>query len=171
MEDNGAGAAHAVALTVNGERVERPVLARQLLVHFIRDALGLRGTHIGCDTGTCGACTVVLDGRLTKSCMVLAVQADGGELRTIEGVAPDGELTALQEAFSGQHGLQCGYCTPAMVLAAEYLLARTPQPTSDEIRRALQGNICRCTGYENLVGAVESAAAALAANEAEAVAP
>ncbi len=166
----GAGAAHVVTLQVNGERVERTVLARQLLVHFIRDALGLRGTHIGCDTGNCGACTVVLDGRLTKSCMVLAVQADGAELRTIEGVAPSGDLTPLQQAMSREHGLQCGYCTPGMVLAAEHLLAHTPRPTSDEIRRALQGNLCRCTGYENVVRAVESAAEALAEAEAGAVA-
>src|SRR4051812_1375460 len=117
--------AHVIELTVNGERVERPVLARRLLVHFIRDELGMKGTHIGCDTGNCGACTVLLDGRLTKSCMVLAVQADGCELETVEAMAGD-ELTPVQQAFSDEYGIQCGYCTPGMIASAEFLLARNP---------------------------------------------
>jgi carbon-monoxide dehydrogenase small subunit len=149
--------AHVIELTVNGERVERPVLARQLLVHFIRDELALKGTHIGCDTGNCGACTVMVDGKLTKSCMMLAVQADGCELETVEATAGP-ELTPLQRAFEAEHGVQCGYCTPGMIASAEFLLERNPNPTSDEIRRALKGNICRCTGYENIVRAVERAA-------------
>jgi len=161
--DTQGATAHVVELTVNGERVERSVLARRLLVHFIRDELGMKGTHIGCDTGNCGACTVLLDGRLTKSCMVLAVQADGCELTTIEGVAPDGALTPVQEALHREHGVQCGYCTPGIVLAAQFLLERNPSPTGDEIRRALKGNVCRCTGYENIVRAVERAAEAMPA--------
>jgi carbon-monoxide dehydrogenase small subunit len=161
--------AHKIELTVNGERVERPVLARQLLVHFIRDELALKGTHIGCDTGNCGACTVVLDGRLTKSCMMLAVQADGCELQTIESMA-GAELTPLQQAFHAEHAVQCGYCTPGVIASAEFLLERNPNPTSDEIRRALKGNICRCTGYENIVRAVERAARALNGAEEQAVA-
>jgi carbon-monoxide dehydrogenase small subunit len=156
--------AHMIELTVNGERVERPVLARQLLVHFIRDALGMKGTHIGCDTGHCGACTVMLDGRLTKSCMLLAVQADGCELETIEATG-HGELTPLQQAFQDEYGVQCGYCTPGMLASAQFLLERNPDPTSDEIRRALQGNICRCTGYENIVRAVQRAAKVLNGTE------
>src|SRR5690606_18002249 len=120
----------------------------------------LKGTHIGCDTGHCGACTVMLDGKLTKSCMMLAVQADGCELETIEATG-GGELTALQQAFHDEHGVQCGYCTAGMLASAEFLLARNPNPSSDEIRRALKGNICRCTGYENIVRAVERAAGAM----------
>ena len=149
--------AHVIELTVNGERVERPVLARQLLVHFIRDELAMKGTHIGCDTGNCGACTVLVDGKLTKSCMMLAVQADGCGLQTVEATAGP-ELTPLQQAFQAEHGVQCGYCTPGMIASAEFLLERNPNPSSDEIRRALKGNICRCTGYENIVRAVERAA-------------
>jgi aerobic carbon-monoxide dehydrogenase small subunit len=152
--------AHKIELTVNGERVERPVLARQLLVHFIRDELGMKGTHIGCDTGHCGACTVLLDGRLTKSCMMLAVQADGCELETVESIG-GGDLTPLQQALHEEYGVQCGYCTPGILASAQFLLERNPDPTSDEIRRALKGNICRCTGYENIVRAVERAAKAL----------
>jgi aerobic-type carbon monoxide dehydrogenase small subunit (CoxS/CutS family) len=167
MEDRAT--AHVIEVNVNGERVQRPVLARQLLVHFIRDALALKGTHIGCDTGNCGACTVVLDGRLTKSCMVLAVQADGCELQTVESMAGP-ELTPLQQAFKDEYGVQCGYCTPGMLASAQFLLERNPDPTSDEIRRALKGNICRCTGYENIVRAVERAARALNGAEEQAVA-
>jgi aerobic carbon-monoxide dehydrogenase small subunit len=151
--------AHAITVTVNGERHERTVLAQQLLVHFVRDTLGLQGTHIGCDTGNCGACTVRCDGRLVKSCMMLAVQADGCEIVTVEGLAPpEGELTPLQQAFNTEHALQCGYCTPGMLLAAQYLLERNPDPSEHEIRRALKGNICRCTGYQNIVRAVRAAA-------------
>jgi carbon-monoxide dehydrogenase small subunit len=163
------GAAHAVNVTVNGERVERAALARQLLVHFIRDALGLRGTHIGCDTGNCGACTVICDGQLVKSCMMLAVQADGCSIRTVEGLAPrDGDLTPLQQAFNEQHGVQCGYCTPGILMAATFLLERNPDPSEHEIRRALKGNICRCTGYENIVRAVQAAARSMQAQATEA---
>ena len=160
--------AHMIQVTVNGERVEQPVLARQLLVHFLRDALALKGTHIGCDTGNCGACTVLVDGKLTKSCMVLAVQADGLEIETIEARA-GGELSPLQQAFKDEHAVQCGYCTPGMLAAAEFLLERNPEPSSDEIRRALKGNICRCTGYENIVRAVERAARALNGADDQAV--
>ena len=145
---------HAVALEINGEQIELEVPARRLLVHFIRDDLGLTGTHIGCDTGNCGACTVHLDGEPVKSCMALAVQADGRRITTVEGLAADGELTPLQQAFNAHHALQCGYCTPGMLMSATALLARSPHPTEDEVRYALQGNICRCTGYVNIVEAV-----------------
>ena len=146
-----------VALEINGEQVELEVPARRLLVHFIRDDLGLTGTHIGCDTGNCGACTIHLDGEPVKSCMVLAVQADGGKITTVEGLSADGELTPLQQAFNAHHALQCGYCTPGMLMSASALLARNPRPTEDEVRYALQGNICRCTGYVNIVEAVVAA--------------
>jgi aerobic carbon-monoxide dehydrogenase small subunit len=149
---------HTIAVTVNGERYEREVEARKLLVHFIRDDLDLTGTHVGCDTGNCGACTVVLNGATVKSCMLLAVQSDGAEITTVEGLAPDGELTPLQRAFSEHHGLQCGYCTPGMLLSATHLLAQNPQPSDEEIRRGIQGNICRCTGYVNIVRAIQAAA-------------
>jgi aerobic carbon-monoxide dehydrogenase small subunit len=149
----------AVALEINGEQVELEVPARRLLVHFIRDDLGLTGTHIGCDTGNCGACTVHLDGEPVKSCMALAVQADGHRIRTVEGLSADGELTPLQQAFNAHHALQCGYCTPGMLMSASALLARNPRPTEDEVRYALQGNICRCTGYVNIVEAVVAAGA------------
>jgi carbon-monoxide dehydrogenase small subunit len=148
----------AIALEINGEAVEREVPASRLLVHLIRDDLDLTGTHIGCDTGNCGACTVHVDGVPVKSCMMLAVQADGTRVTTVEGLAPDGELTPLQEAFSEAHALQCGYCTPGMLMSASALLARSPSPTEDEIKVALQGNICRCTGYWNIVEAVHEAA-------------
>ena len=147
----------AISLEINGERVEMDVPARRLLVHFIRDDLGLTGTHVGCDTGNCGACTVQLDGEPVKSCMLLAVQADGARIATVEGLAPDGDLTALQRAFNEHHALQCGYCTPGMLMSASALLARNPHPTEDEVRYALQGNICRCTGYVNIVEAVVAA--------------
>ena len=147
-----------IAVEINGQRYEREVEARKLLVHFIRDDLDLTGTHVGCDTGNCGACTVLLDGTAVKSCMLLAVQADGASVTTVEGLAPeDGELDALQRAFSAHHALQCGYCTPGMLMAAKYLLANNPEPTETEVRRAIQGNICRCTGYANIVEAVLAA--------------
>jgi carbon-monoxide dehydrogenase small subunit len=152
------GEVQAIELTVNGEKQQATVPARQLLVHFLRDSLALKGTHIGCDTGSCGACTVIVDGKLTKSCMLLAPQADGTEIETIEGVAQNGELTPVQRAFHDEHGLQCGYCTPGLVMAATFLLRRNPDPTEEEIRRAIRGNICRCTGYVNIVKAVASAA-------------
>jgi carbon-monoxide dehydrogenase small subunit len=143
-----------VSVEINGEQVEMEVPARRLLVHFIRDDLGLTGTHVGCDTGNCGACTVHIDGEPVKSCMALAVQADGAKITTIEGLAADGELTALQRAFNEHHALQCGYCTPGMLMSATALLESNPHPTEDEVRYALQGNICRCTGYVNIIEAV-----------------
>ena len=154
---------HELRIEVNGELHERDVEARRLLVHFLRDDLDLTGTHVGCDTGNCGACTVLLDGRPVKSCMLLAVQADGAKITTVEGLAKDGELTPLQQAFSDQHALQCGYCTPGMLISATALLERNPSPSDGEIRRAIQGNICRCTGYVNIVRAIRSVAGGEAA--------
>lgn len=151
---------HAIEFTLNGERHEATVSSRQLLVHFLRDTLGMKGTHIGCDTGSCGACSVILDGNLIKSCMMLAPQADGAEIETIEGVATDGELSPVQRAFHEQHGLQCGYCTPGLVMSATFLLRRNPHPSEAEIRRAVRGNICRCTGYVNVVRSIKTAAGA-----------
>ena len=146
-----------IGVEVNGELHEREVEARRLLVHFIRDDLDLTGTHVGCDTGNCGACTVLLDGKAVKSCMLLAVQADGSKIMTVEGLSPDdGELTPLQQAFSAHHALQCGYCTPGMLISATHLLERNPQPSEEEIRRGIQGNICRCTGYVNIVKAIQA---------------
>jgi aerobic-type carbon monoxide dehydrogenase small subunit (CoxS/CutS family) len=146
-----------IGVEINGERYEREVDARRLLVHFIRDDLDLTGTHVGCDTGNCGACTVLLDGQAVKSCMLLAVQADGAKLRTVEGLAPaDGELSPLQQSFSAHHALQCGYCTPGMLMSASALLEQNPRPTEEEARTAIQGNICRCTGYVNIVEAIMS---------------
>jgi aerobic carbon-monoxide dehydrogenase small subunit len=147
-----------VTIEINGERFERDVEARRLLVHFIRDDADLTGTHVGCDTGNCGACSVIVDGQLVKSCMMLAVQADGSSIQTVEGLAQDGELTPLQQAFSEHHGLQCGYCTPGMLMTAKYLLDNNPEPTEAEIRKGIQGNICRCTGYVNIVEAIQAAA-------------
>ena len=144
----------AISLEVNGETIEMEVPARRLLVHFLRDDLGLTGTHVGCDTGNCGACTIHLDGEPVKSCMALAVQADGSKIATVEGLAAEGELNALQQSFHVHHALQCGYCTPGMLMSATALLERNPHPTEDEVRNALQGNICRCTGYVNIVEAV-----------------
>jgi aerobic-type carbon monoxide dehydrogenase small subunit (CoxS/CutS family) len=146
-----------VSLTVNGELHERDVEVRRLLVHFIRDDLGLTGTHVGCDTGNCGACTVLLDGAAVKSCMLLAVQADGASIETVESLAQEGELHPLQQAFSDHHALQCGYCTPGMLMSAKHLLDHNAEPTENEIRRAIQGNICRCTGYVNIVEAIAAA--------------
>jgi aerobic carbon-monoxide dehydrogenase small subunit len=148
-----------VSLEVNGEQIEYDVPARRLLVHFLRDDLGLTGTHIGCDTGNCGACTVHVDGEAVKSCMMLAVQAEGTTIATVEGLAANGELTALQQSFSDHHALQCGYCTPGMLMSATALLASNPAPSEDEVRVAIQGNICRCTGYVNIVEAVVAAGA------------
>ena len=147
-----------ISVAVNGERHERDVEARRLLVHFLRDDLDLTGTHVGCDTGNCGACTVIVDGVAVKSCMMLAVQADGTAVETVEGLASDGELHPLQQSFSSFHALQCGYCTPGMLMSAKHLLDHNPEPTDGEIRRAIQGNICRCTGYVNIVEAIAAAA-------------
>jgi len=151
-----------VRLTVNGHRHELEVEPRLLLVHLLRDRLGLTGTHVGCDTSNCGACTVHLDGEAVKSCTVLAVQADGAEVTTIEGLADGGGLHPLQRAFWEDHALQCGYCTPGMIMAAADLLARNPDPSDDEVRHGLEGNLCRCTGYQNIVRAVRDAARELA---------
>jgi carbon-monoxide dehydrogenase small subunit len=153
------GATMRVQATVNGERRESEVEARTLLVHWLRDELGLTGTHVGCDTSTCGACTVHLNGDAVKSCTVLAVQADGAEVTTIEGMGREQALHPLQEAFWEHHGVQCGYCTPGMIMAAADLLARNPDPSEHDIRDALAGNLCRCTGYQNIVKAVQAAAA------------
>jgi aerobic-type carbon monoxide dehydrogenase small subunit (CoxS/CutS family) len=147
-----------ISVEVNGDTYEREVEARRLLIHVIRDDLGLTGSHIGCDTGNCGACSMLVDGVLVKSCMILAIQADGAKIETVEGLAQDGELSALQQAFSDHHGLQCGYCTPGMLMSATALLRQNAHPKKDEIRRAIQGNICRCTGYVNIVEAIQAAA-------------
>jgi len=152
-------AAVPITLTVNGRKHEALVEPRTLLVYFLRDQLGLTGTHVGCDTSQCGACTVHLQGRAVKSCTVLAVQANGAEITTIEGLAPDGALHPVQEGFREKHGAQCGYCTPGMIMTAVDLLNGNPNPTEKEIKHALQGNLCRCTGYINIVEAVKWAAA------------
>jgi aerobic carbon-monoxide dehydrogenase small subunit len=155
-----------IKLKVNGKTVEGHCEPRTLLVHFIRDTLGLTGTHIGCETSHCGACTVDLDGRSVKSCTVLAVQAQGAAIRTIEGMAnADGTLGALQEGFRLMHGLQCGYCTPGMIVRAHRLLQENPSPTDEEIRYGIAGNLCRCTGYQNIVKAIQHAAAKLRGEE------
>src|SRR3954463_2687392 len=147
-----------VRVTVNGRAREVDVQPRTLLVHLLRDELGLTGTHVGCDTSSCGACTVHVDGHACTSCTVLAVQADGAEVTTIEGLGSDGSLHPMQEAFWAKHGLQCGYCTPGMIMAATALLERNPDPTEEEVRQGLEGNLCRCTGYHNIVAAVMHAA-------------
>jgi carbon-monoxide dehydrogenase small subunit len=147
-----------VRITVNGSAREADVEQRTLLVDFIRDHLGLTGTKVGCDTSQCGACTIHLDGRAVKSCTVLAAQADGSSVTTIEGLASDGQLHPMQQAFWESHGLQCGFCTPGMIMSAVDLIARNPDPSDEEIRHALEGNLCRCTGYENIVRAVQEAA-------------
>jgi aerobic carbon-monoxide dehydrogenase small subunit len=148
-----------ITVTVNGVEYEREVEARRLLIHFLRDDLDLTGSHIGCDTGNCGACSVIVDGTLAKSCMMLAVQADGASIETVEGLAEGDELTRLQQAFSDHHALQCGYCTPGMLMSATALLRANPSPSDEEIKRGLQGNICRCTGYWNIFEAVKAASA------------
>ena len=146
-----------ISVEVNGTIHEREVEARRLLIHLLRDDLDLTGSHVGCDTGNCGACSVIVDGTLVKSCMLLAVQADGASIETVEGLAEDEELTPLQQAFRDQHGLQCGYCTPGMLMSATALLRENPSPSDEEIARAIQGNICRCTGYWNIVKAIKAA--------------
>jgi carbon-monoxide dehydrogenase small subunit len=156
-------ATQRVRVTVNGEVREADVEPRLLLVHLIRDVFGLTGTHIGCDTSNCGACTVLVDGESTKSCTMLAVQADGRSITTIEGLADGTRLHPLQQAFWDQHGLQCGFCTPGMIMQAAWLLARNPDPTEDEIRHGISGNLCRCTGYLNIVKAIQQAAAEMRA--------
>ena len=146
-----------ISVEVNGTTYEREVQARRLLIHLLRDDLDLTGSHVGCDTGNCGACSVIVDGTLVKSCMLLAVQADGASIETVEGLAEDEELTPLQQAFRDQHGLQCGYCTPGMLMSATALLRENPSPSDEEVARAIQGNICRCTGYWNIVKAIKAA--------------
>jgi carbon-monoxide dehydrogenase small subunit len=149
---------HTVSMTVNGKQYSNEVEPRLLLVHYLRDVLRLTGTHIGCDTSQCGACTILLNGDAVKSCTVLAVQADGMEITTIEGLAKDGELHPIQEGFWEMHGLQCGYCTPGMIMTAVDLLKRNPSPTEEEIRKGIEGNLCRCTGYHNIVKSIQYAA-------------
>jgi carbon-monoxide dehydrogenase small subunit len=151
----------SITINVNGRSLQEQVEPRLLLVHFLRDVAGLTGTKIGCDTSQCGSCTVQLNGITVKACTCLAAQADGGNVTTIEGLATDGKLSAVQEAFWNTHGLQCGFCTPGMVFAAQEILRRHPNPTAEEIRHGLEGNMCRCTGYQNIVRAVQSAAAAI----------
>ncbi len=158
---------HKVATTVNGRQHEHEVESRLLLVHYLRDSLGLTGTHVGCDTSQCGACTILVDGKAVKSCTMFAVQAEGRNLTTIEGMATDGKLHPLQQAFWDEHGLQCGYCTPGFIMAAAYLLSTNPNPSDDEIRRGLEGNLCRCTGYVNIIKSVKSAAAAMGGAHAQ----
>ena len=158
MEASAATAVRSKTVTVevNGVQYEREVEARRLLIHFLRDDLDLTGSHIGCDTGNCGACSVLYNGALVKSCMMLAIQADGASIDTVEGLAEGDELTELQESFTAHHALQCGYCTPGMLMSATALLREKPHPTEDEIRRAIQGNLCRCTGYVNIVEAIKA---------------
>lgn len=156
---------HTITVTVNGQEQTGEVESRLLLVHFIREDLSLTGTHIGCDTTSCGACTVLLNGRAVKSCTIFAVQANGKNVETVEGVAQNGQLHPLQEGFWEEHGLQCGYCTPGMIMSAKYLLGQNPNPSEAEIRQAISGNLCRCTGYNNIVKAIQYAAEKLNAPE------
>ena len=158
MEASAATAVRSKTVTVevNGVAYEREVEARRLLIHFLRDDLDLTGSHIGCDTGNCGACSVLYDGLLVKSCMMLAVQADGAAIETVEGLTEGDELSELQRSFSAHHALQCGYCTPGMLMSATALLRVHPHPTEEEIRKAIQGNLCRCTGYVNIVEAIKA---------------
>ncbi len=155
-----------IAVTVNGESREADVEPRTLLVYFLRETLGLTGTNVGCDTSSCGACTVLLDGESVKSCTLLAVQADGREVSTIEGMASDGQMHPLQDAFHRNHGLQCGYCTPGMIMAAASYLEENPSPTEEEVRLALEGNLCRCTGYQNIVKSILDAAGSMSGAKA-----
>ena len=150
-----------VSVTVNGVAREADVEPRTLLVYFLREALGLTGTNVGCDTSSCGSCTVLLDGESVKSCTLLAVQADGREITTIEGMAIDGQMHPIQEAFHRNHGLQCGYCTPGMIMAAASYLKETPNPTDEQVRESLEGNLCRCTGYQNIVKSILDAAGSM----------
>jgi carbon-monoxide dehydrogenase small subunit len=149
---------HRISVTVNGTQHEAEVESRLLLTHFLRDSLSLTGTHLGCDTSSCGACTVMVDGRAVKSCTLFAVQADGAEVTTVEGLARDGVYHPIQEGFWEKHGLQCGFCTPGMMISAVQLLDRNPNPTDDEIREGIRGNLCRCTGYHNIIEAIKFAA-------------
>ena len=150
-----------VSMTINGSKQSHDVEPRLLLVHYIRETVGLTGTHVGCDTSQCGACTILMNGQAVKACTLFAVQADGAKITTIEGLAKNGELHPMQAAFREHHGLQCGFCTPGMIMAAADLLARDTDPTDDEIRHAIEGNICRCTGYHNIVVAIRQAAAVM----------
>jgi carbon-monoxide dehydrogenase small subunit len=158
---------HHISVTVNGNKREADVDSRMLLVHFIRETLGLTGTHVGCDTSDCGACTVILDGKAVKSCTVLAVQADGKAVLTVEGLANNGRLNPVQEAFLEKHSLQCGFCTPGMLMASYWLLQRKPNPTEEEIQETISGNLCRCTGYVKIVEAVQSAAQKMGAMQTQ----
>jgi carbon-monoxide dehydrogenase small subunit len=151
-----------VTMTTNGVKATHDVEPRLLLVHYLREVLGLTGTHIGCDTTSCGSCTVLLNGLAVKSCTVLAVQADGGQIQTIEGLATDGKLHPVQEAFWEEHGLQCGFCTPGMIMTSLQIIERHPKPTDSDIRHGLEGNLCRCTGYQHIINAVQSAARKMA---------
>ncbi|HEX6332093.1 MAG TPA: (2Fe-2S)-binding protein [Actinomycetota bacterium] len=157
-----------ITVTVNGAERTADVEPRLLLVHFVRETLGLTGTHIGCDSTSCGACTVLLDGVPVKSCTLFAVQADGREVTTVEGLMSDGQLHPIQAAFKEEHGLQCGFCTPGMMLTGKALLERNPSPTDEEVRWAISGNICRCTGYMNIVKAIQAAGTQMAGSEATA---
>ena len=156
---------HQISMTVNGTAVSGEVDSRLLLVHFIRENLSLTGTHIGCDTTSCGACTIMVNGRTVKSCTMFAVQANGAEIETVEGLANGAELHPLQEGFHEKHGLQCGYCTPGMMLSAKYLLSKNPNPSEEEIRWGISGNLCRCTGYNKIVEAIQYAAEKMQATE------
>jgi carbon-monoxide dehydrogenase small subunit len=158
-----------VSITVNGSTYARDVEPRDLLVYFLRESIGLTGTHVGCDTSQCGACTVLLDNRPVKSCTMFAVQADGRQLTTVEGLATDGQLHPIQQAFWDLHGLQCGFCTPGFLMTSVALLAENPRPSEEEIRKGLEGNLCRCTGYTNIVRAVQSASEAMASGAREVV--
>ena len=160
---------HTISLKINGQEITREVESRMLLVHFIREDMELTGTHIGCDTTSCGACTVLVNGRAIKSCTFFAVQADGATVETIESMAAGGELHPLQEGFWEKHGLQCGYCTPGMIMSSKQLLEQNPDPTEEEIRWGLSGNLCRCTGYNNIVEAIQYAAERLEKESAEEV--
>ena len=148
-----------ISLTINGKSYSQDVEPRLLLIHFLRDYAGLTGTHMGCETSLCGACTVELNGKAIKSCTMFAVQANGADVVTVEGLATNGKLDPMQEAFWNEHGLQCGFCTPGMIMASKQILDRNPSPTEDEIRHGLEGNVCRCTGYQHIVNAVKAAAA------------
>jgi carbon-monoxide dehydrogenase small subunit len=154
-----------IAVTVNGKGYEHDVEPRLLLVHYIRDVLQLTGTHVGCDTSQCGACTIIMDGVAVKSCTVLAVQADGAEIMTIEGLAKDGELHPIQQGFWEEHGLQCGFCTPGMIMTSLDLLRQNPSPSEEEIRKGIEGNLCRCTGYQNIVKAIQWASREMASSK------